>query len=142
LVGPGGRLVPGARELEGGRLSCPVDGIVPVPLHPARLAERGFNQAELLAAPCASHWGLPLLTRTLVRARATRPQTELDGAARRDNVAGAFRVSRPADVAGRRLLLVDDVLTTGATVAAAARVLRQHGAREVGVLVLARVTDG
>lgn len=116
-----------------------LDAIVPMPLHGARLAERGFNQAELLAAACAGRWGLPLVSRALVRTRATRPQTELDEAARRANVAGAFTVARPREVAGRRVLLVDDVLTTGATVGAAARALREGGAAAVGVLVLARV---
>lgn len=115
------------------------DGLVPVPLHPARLAERGFNQAELLAAPCGARWRLPVLSRALIRARATLPQTDLDPAARRLNVRDAFRVSRPAAVLGRRLLLVDDVHTTGATVAAAAHALRQAGAAAVGVLTLARV---
>jgi ComF family protein len=114
---------------------------VPVPLHPARLAERGFNQAEILAAPCAAAWGRPLLTGALVRTRATQPQTDLDAAARRANVAGAFAVRRPAAVASRRLLLVDDVLTTGATAWAAARALRAGGAASVAVLVLARVGD-
>jgi ComF family protein len=115
------------------------DGLVPVPLHRARLAERGFNQAELLAGPCGSAWRLPVLGRALARTRATRPQTDLDADARRANVRDAFRVSRPAEVAGRRLLLVDDVLTTGATVGAAARALRAAGAAAVGVLTLARV---
>lgn len=117
------------------------DAIVPLPLHAARLAERGFNQAEVLATPCAAAWGRPLLPQALARVRPTQPQTELDADARRRNVAGAFAVRRPAEVAGRRLLLVDDVLTTGATVWAAARALRQGGAASVGVLVLARVAD-
>jgi ComF family protein len=115
------------------------EGLVPVPLHPARFAERGFNQAELLAAPCGTAWRLPVLGHALVRTRATRPQTDLDAAARRANVRDAFRVARPAEVAGRRLLLVDDVLTTGATAGAAARALRAAGATAVGVLTLARV---
>jgi ComF family protein len=115
------------------------DGLVPVPLHPVRLAERGFNQAELLAAPCAARWGVPVLARVLIRGRPTRPQTDLDAAARRANVRNAFRVARPAAVRGRRLLLVDDVLTTGATVSAAAASLRAAGASAVGVLTLARV---
>ena len=83
--------------------------------------------------------GVPVLSRALIRARATLPQTDLDPAARRANVRDAFRVSRPAAVLGRRLLLVDDVLTTGATVAAAARRPPPAGAAAVGVLTLARV---
>lgn len=142
---PLGRLLAEA----GGRLIAPdsrgpaaaVDAVVAVPLHPARLRERGFNQAELLAGTCARAWGVPLVRRALVRTRPTRPQVELDGAARRANVAGAFAVIRPAALGARRVLLVDDVLTTGATAAAAAGVLRAAGCAAVGVLVLARV-DG
>jgi ComF family protein len=114
------------------------EALVPVPLHPTRLAERGFNQAELLAAPCAARWRVPVLGRALVRTRATPPQTDLDAAARRANVRDAFRVPRAAAIAGRRLLLVDDVLTTGATAGAAAGALRAAGAAAVGVLALAR----
>ncbi|HSE94698.1 MAG TPA: phosphoribosyltransferase family protein, partial [Methylomirabilota bacterium] len=104
-------------------------------------AERGFNQAELLAGACGGCWGVPVWPRALRRVRPTRPQTELDGAARRANVRGAFAVPRPARVTGRRLLLVDDVLTTGATLRAAATALRTAGAATVGVLVLAQVAE-
>jgi ComF family protein len=115
------------------------DAVIPVPLHPARQAERGFNQAELLAEPCGKRWRVPMLTRSLVRVRSTAPQADLDAAARRANVRDAFRVARPAEVRGRRVLLVDDVLTTGATVGAAARALRAAGTAAIGVLTLARV---
>jgi ComF family protein len=140
LATPLGRLL-----AEAGARALPVppadwaEGLVPVPLHPARLADRGFNQAELLATPCGARWRVPLLPRALIRARATLPQTDLDPAARRLNVRDAFRVPRPAGILGRRLLLVDDVHTTGATVAAAAQALREAGAAAVGVLTLARV---
>ena len=115
------------------------DALIPVPLHPARLAERGFNQAELLIAPCAAQWRVPVLARALIRVRPTIPQTDLDAEARRANVRDAFRVLHPSEVRGRRILLVDDVLTTGATAGAAARALRAAGATAVGVLTLARV---
>ena len=140
LATPLGRLL-----AEAGARALPVppadwaEGLVPVPLHPARLAERGFNQAELLATPCGARWRVPVLPRALIRARATLPQTDLDPAARRLNVRDAFRVPRAAGILGRRLLLVDDVHTTGATVAAAAQALREAGAAAVGVLALARV---
>jgi ComF family protein len=140
LAAPLGRLL---AEAGGPRLPAPpaewADGLVPVPLHPARLAERGFNQAELLATPCAARWRLPVLGRALIRIRPTLPQTDLAAAARRANVRDAFRVPRPSEVRGRRLLLVDDVLTTGATVGSAARALRAAGATAVGILTLARV---
>jgi ComF family protein len=140
VAAPLGRLL--AEAAPGGLPTPPADwaeGLVPVPLHPARLAERGFNQAELLAAPCAARWRVPVLGRVLVRARPTRPQTDLDAEARRANVRDAFAVPRPVAVAGRRLLLIDDVLTTGATITAAAGALRAAGATAVGVLTLARV---
>ncbi len=116
----------------------PVDLVVPVPLHPARLADRGFNQAALLARPLAGVLGARLEARALVRARDTPPQTPLDVPARRANVRGAFVVRSPAHVRGLACLLVDDVLTTGATAAACARALRRAGAEPVSLLVLAR----
>lgn len=112
------------------------DAIVPVPLHPARLADRGFNQAALLARPLARLLHAPLAPWALERTRDTPRQAALDRADRLQNVANAFRAS--AKVAGRRLLVVDDVCTTGATLGACAEALRRSGAAEVAALVLAR----
>ena len=110
--------------------------LVPVPLHPSRGAERGFNQADLLAAAVARPLGLRVIG-GLVRLRDTPPQTGLSAAARRRNVAGAFQSSRR--FTGLDVVLVDDVLTTGATARACAKALRRAGARRVGLLTAARV---
>ncbi len=114
------------------------DALVPVPLHWARRWRRGFNQAEVLARAVAQRHGLPVLRGSLCRLRATPPQ-QGDTEARRRNVRDAFAVTAGTDIAGRRLLLVDDVFTTGATVNACARILLRAGAADVGVLTLARV---
>jgi ComF family protein len=114
------------------------DLVVPVPLHRGRLMWRGFNQAALLAAAVAKKIARPLDVVTLTRTRATSPQTAQDSAQRRHNVRGAFAVNRPYRIVNRRVLLIDDVMTTGATVDECARVLRLAGARRVDVLTLAR----
>jgi ComF family protein len=113
--------------------------VVPVPLHPRRQRERGFNQASLLARRVGRAWRVPVRDDALVRAVATPSQTELDAPARRANVRGAFRVRRPDAVAGHHVLLVDDILTTGATLSECARCLREGGAATVGALTVARV---
>ena len=112
--------------------------VVPVPLHPRRLGERGFNQAALLARLVAVEVGGQMLPRALRRVRATAPQAGLDRAARRRNVLGAFVARDPTLVRGRSVLLVDDVTTTGATLEDCVRALREAGAREVTALVVAR----
>jgi ComF family protein len=114
------------------------DVVIPVPLHPRRLRWRGFNQSALFAAPVASVLGCRLDTASLVRVIPTKPQTAQDLASRRRNVHNAFAVRYPQAVANRKILLVDDVLTTGATVNECARVLNACGAREVDVLTIAR----
>jgi ComF family protein len=112
--------------------------LAPVPLHPRRERERGFNQALLLARRIGSAWKVPVCADVLVRTLATRPQTELTAEARRANVGRAFALRRPELVAGRHVVLVDDVFTTGSTVTACARCLRDGGASAVGVLTVAR----
>lgn len=114
------------------------DLILPVPLHPKRERQRGFNQAGLLAARVSRQCGIPLGRKDCVRVRDTPPQTGLRAAERRKNVSGAFAVPHPERVRGLRLLLVDDVLTTGATADACARALLDAGAAGVWALTLAR----
>lgn len=123
--------------LENPPLPAEHDVISPVPLHPARLRWRGFNQALLIARLLAPAWAAPVDPFLVRRVRDTPQQVGLADAARRRNLRGAFR-ARPDGVRGRRVLLVDDVLTTGATVDECARVLHEAGAALVDVLVLAR----
>jgi ComF family protein len=129
------------------------DALVPVPLHWRRLWARRFNQAAALSHAIAhanitkvpgAQRSVPVLTDTLKRVRATPQQVGLNKTQRADNVQGAFRVppERKADVAGRRVILIDDVLTSGATVDACARALLRSGAAHVDVLVFARVVGG
>lgn len=116
------------------------DAILPVPLHRTRLVSRKFNQAAELGRHLARQSGKPLLPATLVRIKRTRQQVGLGAKAREDNVRGAFAVAkgRENEVTGKRLILVDDVYTTGATVAAATRALRKAGAADITVLTFAR----
>lgn len=113
--------------------------IIPVPLHLRRLRGRGFNQALLLAELLAREWGIPLRRRLLKRVRWTDPQVSLAADQRRENVRNAFKVSDAALVADRRVLLVDDVFTTGSTVDECSRVLARAGSREVLVVTVSRV---
>ena len=128
----------------GARLASTVTGqhfaaVVPLPLHPQRLRERGFNQSAEIARAIAAQLQLPLARDLLQRQRATAAQAGLNRKARQRNVRGAFAC--PADCAGQRLLLVDDVLTSGATADECARLLRQCGAAEVHVAVVARTLN-
>lgn len=115
----------------------PGEVLIPVPLHPSRLAERGYNQAMLLARELGATLDLPVETGSLVRVRATASQVTLDAAARRENVRDAFRCLDD-QVAGRQVVLVDDVCTTGATLSACSIALQEAGADSVWAYTLAR----
>jgi ComF family protein len=113
--------------------------IVPIPLHAERERERGFNQAALLARALASRVNLPLDEWSVERNRhASRHRAGMDRRARRETVESAFQVTRPRLVEGERILLIDDVFTTGATASSCARALKEAGAAEVYVLTVAR----
>jgi len=114
------------------------DCVVPLPLHWRRRWQRGFNQSELLARLTARRCGIRMV-KAVRRTRATAAQAGLTNARRRENVANAFQVKKPRMVAGRRILLIDDVMTTGATASACALALKRAGAASVTLLALARV---
>ena len=114
------------------------DVVVPMPLHWRRQWKRGFNQSEILARSVARHLGIPL-AKAVKRVRATTTQAGLSRNRRRKNVTGVFRRSRKSLVAGKRVLLIDDVVTTGATAGACASTLKRAGAASVTLLTLARV---
>ncbi len=118
-------------------LPWPTSAIAPIPLHRERERARGYNQAALLARALSARCGWPLLDGGLVRWRNTRPQVGLDGASRLENVRGAFRWASP-EPPPRRVLLLDDVCTTGATMEACAEALLKAGTEEVRGLALAR----
>jgi ComF family protein len=118
-----------------------IDLVVPVPLHGSRERSRGFNQAELLARPLATAIGVPLEPECFQRIRATDPQVGQSFSARKKNVKDAFKVTRPAVFKGRGVMLVDDVMTTGATASECARTLKEAGAREVHLAVIARAGE-
>jgi ComF family protein len=128
----------------GHALLAEADAVVAVPLHWRRLWARRFNQSALLADVIAKHAGRPVADGAVARVKATAQQVGLTSAQRADNIQGAFRVpaAGKAAVAGRRLVLVDDVLTTGATVDGCTRALLRAGAANVDVLTFARVVDG
>ena len=112
--------------------------IAPVPLHPVRLRDRGFNQAQLLAESLSGLFPHAPLTTALTRIRPTRTQSRLnDPQDRQDNVRGAFAVDREVDFTGHRILLIDDVVTTGGTVAECSKALLRAGAKHVDILAFA-----
>ncbi|MGB5510182.1 MAG: ComF family protein, partial [Woeseiaceae bacterium] len=120
-----------------GELRHEVDALLPVPLHWRRLAYRGYNQAHELCKPIARRTGLPVIG-GVVRCRATAAQSGLSASARNRNLRGAFVVRK--HIAGRHVLLVDDVITTGATTRHLAQALLEHGVAEVSVAAVARAT--
>lgn len=122
----------------GAELLAEADLLVPVPLHWTRLFARRYNQAAVLALAMARPEGLAVSADCLIRRRRTPSQGRKNALARRRNVAGAFALRREGEVRGKRILLIDDVLTTGATVEECARVLKRAGAAGVDVLALAR----
>jgi len=132
LAGIFGRLMAQALPREAG-----FDMVVPMPLHWFKQWQRGFNQAELLASEIGRKWNTPV-KRIVRRQRVTAPQAGLTNAKRRANVQGAFRIAGGRRLDGLRILLVDDVVTTGATASACARVLKRAGAAHVSLLALAR----
>ncbi len=125
-----------AEHLESAALPLPA-ALVPVPLNRRRHYRRGYNQAELIARILGRRFGLPVIADRLYRSRATTPQSELAKSARRQNVKGAF-ACRPGPWPGRHIALIDDVVTTGATVAECARVLKRTGVKHIQVWALAR----
>ena len=112
------------------------DAIIPLPLHPARLRERGFNQALELARPVSKALGVPIDARSCQRVRHTQAQAGLAWKERGKNIRNAFHCT--ANLGGKRLILVDDVMTTGATLDECARTLKLHGAAHITLLVVAR----
>lgn len=126
-----------ADEAELAELVSPDVLVIPVPVSADRLAERGFNQVELLFGDWRRQQGLEWDAGTLLRRRPTTPQWELDRTQRRENIKGAFFVNAPATVQDRHILLVDDIVTTGRTLEECAGVLRQAGAESVRALALA-----
>jgi ComF family protein len=115
-----------------------IDSVIPVPLHSKKILSRGFNQSALLAKVIASMIDVPLDTSSLVRIRDTSPQAGMSRKERLRNIRGAFYVKRNKHITGKRVLLVDDVVTTATTVREASRVLVRSGARRVDVAAFAR----
>ena len=113
------------------------DEIVPIPLFSSRLRERGYNQSQLLAEEIGRKYKINLSLKNLTRVRATEHQTLLSEKERWTNICGAFRIKNPAGFSGKNILIIDDLLTTGATASEAARTLKDAGVKTVGILTLA-----
>jgi len=119
--------------------SIDFDAVMSVPLHKKRLREREFDQSLLLSLNIGKNLDIPVITDNLIRNRYTRPQLELKKKERFQNVKQAFTVKRKEEIKGKQILLIDDVLTTGATIHECARVLKKKGAKSVDVLVLSMI---
>jgi ComF family protein len=139
LAGPLAELLSVVFRAEGRYHS--MDAMVPIPLHPVKYRTRGYNQSELIARELSIIHGLAILDGALIRMVNTRSQSNLGWVERKNNVRGAFRVKDAGSVDGRRLILVDDVFTTGATASACAEPLLRAGAAEVSVLTVARTPE-
>lgn len=120
------------------RVTNKPDRIIALPLHPTRLRERGFNQSQLLAVRISKRLSIPLLTEACQRVRDTPPQSSLPWKERDKNMRGAFTLSSDADILDRHIAIVDDVMTTGASLGELAHTLKKAGARTVSVWVVAR----
>jgi len=118
-----------------------IDIIVPVPLHWIKKMRRGFNQAELLARGIQQYFSKPVSVNNLYRVKNTASQTQLSRKQRQINIHNAFRVHDPKSFQKKRILLVDDVLTTGVTASECSKILKQSGARSVHLLILATAKD-
>jgi competence protein ComFC len=117
------------------------DFLIPVPLHKSRYRERGFNQSDIVAEGISKITGLSVLKNVLKRKKNTKDQTNLSREQREENVRGAFVVSEPEMINGKKIILVDDVITTGATLSECARMLKQAGAEKILGMTIAVVTD-
>ncbi len=120
------------------KVSAHPDCLIAMPLHPQRLRTRGFNQSQLLAARLAKELGIPLLSAACQRVRDTPPQSSLPWKERDKNIRGAFQVLLADAVRGKHIAIVDDVMTSGASIGELARALKKAGAREVSAWVVAR----
>ena len=116
--------------------------IIPIPLEKGKLKWRGFNRAEEIAGELAVFFNLPLFNNALVKLKPTQPQAELTGKRRKENIKGAFFCKNQGEIKDKKILLVDDVFTTGATMEEAAGALRKAGAEEITGIVIARAVPG
>ncbi|HUW71988.1 MAG TPA: ComF family protein [Candidatus Humimicrobiaceae bacterium] len=116
--------------------------IIPIPLEKRRLKSRGFNQAEEIAKELSHFLEIPLFSGCLIKTKETTPQVELSGDERKENIRGAFSVKNSQEIKNKKILLVDDVFTTGSTMEEAARILKAAGAKEIIGIVIARASPG